>query len=415
MSSPAASLEVLVAWELGGNLGHLLRTEPVARALRERGHAVTWAVPDPAAAMPLLAGGWREVLRIPRPVLPTRDDPACYADILAAHGFGTDAMLSDAMAAWSRLLAHVRPDAMLVDHSPLALLAARLHRVPALHLATGWESPPAHPHLPILRPRSDDADAAVGAVEAAMLERVNRLCRQHGAPTLEVLAEVFRAEATLLATLPEIDHFAPRPDRPWFDAGDPRRQPVYVGPLYSGDTGDVAEWPVEGVPKVYVYLQRGEATGAVLRALEHTRASVIAVVPGAEGVPAHPSRRLHRATVRLHEVTREADLVVCHGSHGVVAASLLAGAPLLVLPSQFEQGLMGERIQALGAGLVVPDARADGAMRIAIDRLLHEPRHREGALAVAQAYRGFDPQGVARRVAWTVEDMAHRFSPRMER
>ena len=414
MSGAPARLDVLVAWELGGNLGHLLRTKPVASVLSERGHAVTWAVPDPAAATALLDGQWREVLRVPRYVLPTRQEPACYAEILAAHGFGDDAMLSDAMSAWSRLLAHVRPDVMLVDHSPLALLAARLHRVPALHLATGWESPPAYPHLPVLRHGAEgSAPAAVRALETRLLDRINRLCRKHDAPTLDMLAEIFRAEATLLTAVPETDHFAPRPDRPWFQAGDPRRQPVYVGPLYSGDSGAEPEWPVADAPRVYVYLQRGEAAGAVLRTLEQTRTSVIAVVPGADGIPIHSARRLHRTPVKLDQTLREADLVICHGSHGVVAASLLAGVPVLVLPSQYEQGLLGERVQALGAGLVVPIDHVGDSLRVAIDRLLREPRHCERARAIAESYRGFAPNGVAQRVAWTVEDMGHRFSPRL--
>ena len=57
---------VLVVWEHGGNLGHLARLLPVARALRERGHAVVFAVAQPRAVAPLLAGAGVTIVQAPQ-------------------------------------------------------------------------------------------------------------------------------------------------------------------------------------------------------------------------------------------------------------------------------------------------------------------------------------------------------------
>ena len=41
---------ILICWELGGNLGHVMRLLPLARILRVQGHAVTWAFGKTRAA-----------------------------------------------------------------------------------------------------------------------------------------------------------------------------------------------------------------------------------------------------------------------------------------------------------------------------------------------------------------------------
>ena len=62
--------------------------------------------------------------------------------------------------------------------------------------------------------------------------------------------------------------------------------------------------------------------------------------------------------VRLTEASRECDLVICHGGHGTVAASLLAGRPVLVLHLQLEQLLLANNIVRLGLGKTVnPDSK----------------------------------------------------------
>ena len=51
----------------------------------------------------------------------------------------------------------------------------------------------------------------------------------------------------------------------------------------------------------------------------------------------------------------QADLVICHASHQMTAQALLAGKPLLLLPTHVEQTLNARRVERVGAGIsVVP-------------------------------------------------------------
>jgi UDP:flavonoid glycosyltransferase YjiC (YdhE family) len=86
----------------------------------------------------------------------------------------------------------------------------------------------------------------------------------------------------------------------------------------------------------------------------------------------------------LPRVVRGASAVVCHGGHGTVAASLGAGAPVLVWPAGGNTAQIGSRVAWAGAGLMLP-ARFAGAdpLRWAVRRLLGDSRFAERAGRIA--------------------------------
>jgi len=122
---------ILFAWELGGNLGHVMRMRTVARALRERGHDVSLhKEPSPRSSAPDL----------PR-------EPASYPEILLHYGFADPAALTDGVRRWRSLYAQAAPDLIVFDHAPTALLAARGLGIPRVLLGTGFAFAAAcHPH-----------------------------------------------------------------------------------------------------------------------------------------------------------------------------------------------------------------------------------------------------------------------------
>ena len=94
-----------------------------------------------------------------------------------------------------------------------------------------------------------------------------------------------------------------------------------------------------------------------------------------------------------------ADLVVCHGGQGTLAAAALAGKPVLVLPTQLEQAMAARRVQACGWGLALePSARVPAPGPV-LQRLLHEPSFAQVARAVAQRHAGSSPEQTAQRAA----------------
>lgn len=87
------------------------------------------------------------------------------------------------------------------------------------------------------------------------------------------------------------------------------------------------------------------------------------------------------------EVLRHASAVVTHAGHGTVIKSLAAGVPVVALPLGRDQLDNAARVVARGAGLRLKPSAKPEAIAAAVRRLLHEPRHREGAGRMAERLR----------------------------
>jgi UDP:flavonoid glycosyltransferase YjiC (YdhE family) len=85
------------------------------------------------------------------------------------------------------------------------------------------------------------------------------------------------------------------------------------------------------------------------------------------------------------DVVAVADIVVCHGGSGTVLGTLAAGLPQVVVPLFADQPYNAQRVEAVGAGLVV-EPRAE-AIRAAVLRILEDNSFRLSARLMAAEIR----------------------------
>jgi MGT family glycosyltransferase len=85
----------------------------------------------------------------------------------------------------------------------------------------------------------------------------------------------------------------------------------------------------------------------------------------------------------LSDLLPLADALVTNGNSESVLAGLLAGRPVVVLPSIWDQAEMAWRVQETGTGLRLSPRRATPQdLRVAVQRVLHEPAFRQNAAAM---------------------------------
>lgn len=389
---------ILLAWELGGNFGHLSRLLPLARLLCQHGHEPIFAVRDLATAS-IMIGREFPVLQAPlppgvdkRPVV-----PVSHADILAEAGFGSKDTLGGMLHAWQGLIGLFGPDVIVAQFAPTAIVAARQASIPTVCPDTGFESPPQVSPFPCFRPWLKVSHERLLEKEANLLSIINAACNGNS----RSLNAALRADLTLLTTLPELDHY-------------PGRQGGrYIGPLFQVDEGEKVNWQSERDKRIFVYLRPFPELPVVLNDLKNTGAEVIAAIPGVEtNVEAAFSSEYFRIIPRqgrLDALLPQADLVVSHGGHGLVSASLLQGVPSLVIPTMIEQWLTACNLEGLGAGLGITREllRKRGCSGL-LSCLLTEAAHKEQATALATKYQAYDQQKTISRLACTVERMAKK-------
>jgi len=107
-----------------------------------------------------------------------------------------------------------------------------------------------------------------------------------------------------------------------------------------------------------------------------------------EALGAAPANFTVRESVDQLEALRGASLFITHGGMNSVSEALWHETPLLVFPQHGDQQLVAARVEELGAGLTLGTAdAAPERLRALADRVLAEPRFRDGARKVAESFR----------------------------
>ena len=173
-----------------------------------------------------------------------------YAETLNRVGYLDVDVLFSLIEAWRGLLRLVGPDLVLADHSPTALIAARLEKMPPAAIGSGFFAPPRVSPIPGIQPWRDIPEETLVKSEAAVVRRINQVIDRHGGEKLEQLSDMFDLADNFLTILPEFDHY----DRP---AQVGHSAPEYCGPLdMPVESGDVP-WPAGEGDRVFVYFRTG--------------------------------------------------------------------------------------------------------------------------------------------------------------
>lgn len=389
---------IALIWELGSDYGHIGRFLPIAQALRSRGHRPVMILRDISRADEMLTPHAIEYLQAPLWLLPVKGlpPPANFTESLFLFGFLSPAGLLSVARAWRQLLALLKPDLLVFDHAPTALLATRGMGLPRLVTGNSFSVPPATRPLPAYRWWEPAPDRArlIGA-EARLVASANQVLAALGAPALGQVSDLYQAEATLITGIPEMDVYGPR------------AQECHVGPINTLAHGVAPNWPGIAKTRVFAYLKpHYPLFERTVQALADSGASVALFAPGLPGKEASrlstPNLAFSERPLHLGEVRARCDLAVCH-SGGTMDVMLGAGKPLLMLPIQMEQSMTSRRVEDLGCGLTYTPDQAPRRIGALVTELLGSPRYGEKAREYAQ-----------RNAAFTQEAALTRFISRCE-
>ncbi|MGQ0587582.1 MAG: glycosyltransferase [Gammaproteobacteria bacterium] len=376
--------KVLLAWELGGNYGHLVALRALARELKRQGHACTFAVRDLGSAQGFLDPALGPLVQSPVRLTsgPNRvRRQLSYASLLHNIGFNDPVGLAGRIQAWRTLYRALGTEFLFADHSPVALIAARTLGIPAACIGNGFTVPPVQSPFPSFvssRAKrgilpSDVPDSVLLANEAAVLKELNHALALLKLKPFALLQDIFRGASPALFTYAPLDHY------------DVPRAETYRGlPDYS--YGARPQWPSGKGPKVFAYLTPNASLPVVLKALKQSKARVLLRIPGALPDAANDALRpgLSFVTEPVHfrQAAESCDAFVNYGAHSTVAEFLLAGKPGILVPDLHERILTARRTAGMGAALSVRATRVAPIGR-ALERVIDEPAARRAASAFA--------------------------------
>jgi UDP:flavonoid glycosyltransferase YjiC (YdhE family) len=374
---------ILLAWELGGNYGHLVALRALACALKRQGHDCVFAVRMLGPAQEFLDPELGPLVQAPVRLVPGARrvrTQLSYASLLHNIGFNDPVELAGRIQAWRTLYRALQTEFVFADHSPVALVAARTLGIPAARMGNGFTLPPVLSPFPAFRPRAAVPQDVLLRNEAAVLKELNHALALLKLRPLPLLQDVFRGTAAALLTYAPLDHY------------EVERPEAFRGlPDYS--YGQRPKWPDGKGPKIFAYLRPSPALPVLLKALQKTRARVLLRLPGGLADMARdcarPGFALAPGPVHFRAAAESCDALLNYGAHATVTEFLLAGKPTIIVPDLQERMLTARRAAGLGAAITV---RATGVapVRRALEQALDDAGPRRAAQAFAARHARHD-------------------------
>lgn len=392
--------KLLYAWEFGNALGHMGAFLPLARALVARNHDVRFSLAQVDAAATLLhphGFRWVQSPNVTERHRPT--PPLSYADMLLRLGYDHPDRLMGLVVAWRELLQLAGTQLVLPDHAPTAILAARTLGIPVLTYSYGFCVPPPLAPTPNMRPWLAIPTEQLGKVDGVVLASINTVLENFSLAPLRCIADLFAVAEPALMTFPELDHYL-----------HCRGTAAYWGCLLSSISGTPPVWPPQGKPRIFAYLRREvRHADALLAALGQSGYPSLVVFPDiAQDMlarHAYANLRISRTPLETTALMQETDVAITYGGHGLTAAFLLAGKPLLLLPGHLEQFLLARQVEQMGAGLLVDPEKPATDLPDRLRRLATDRRFAANAGAFAQKYAAFTQEKIAANLVRRIEEI----------
>ncbi len=396
---------IVFVWEFGGGLGHIQYDLPLAKVLKERGHEVICIMKHVIDTGKIFGDHEIKIIQAPLWQVTVKQLPTSYSypETLFNLGYLVRGGLLSMVKAWQNLLDPIKPDLIVADHAPTALIATHDSNCKRVLYGTGFFSPPRKNPMPSVIPWVKAPDGLIEHSEKKALQTINNVLEELGSPLLQQLYNLFEVDEDFLATFQELDHYQDR---------EPAR---YWGPVLSHAGGESPKWPETAYSKkIFCYIKPGYPHfEELLNGLQRVEASVIVYAPEVveEIIRKHQTGNLlfYKKPVDMQKVCKETDMLVCHAGHGTVAFTLLYGKPMLLLPEhgQIDQILTARNVIRIKAGLMLNTREKTRDFKGLIQKVLTKPQFTENARKFARKYEDFDRESQIVKIAERCEELMH--------
>jgi len=344
---------ILCVWELGSNLGHLTNLKLFIDSALVSGHSVTLAARELQNVRTIIDSAEVRIFQAPYLRKKQRQGlPAIisYPQLVLRQVFGSEQELEGLYLAWNSIFDTVKPDLVIYDHSPTALVASLGKSWAKWVVGSGFLVPRGdHKFFGVFpgAPQTPENDQHLAATEKSLLNIINSVLGKQVGHEIECFEACFKqCDEQLLLTIPELDHYGAR------------AKGSYLGVKHL--TGGAApSWPEPSThragPKIFLYVSDVMNVSALLGQLVKSGSRLL--VYGRELSPDMLKKyqnvvHFSSSPIDLQAVWKQTDYFINHGNHGSALQAFVAGVPQLMIPTHQEQLMFAKRIEMNGRGII---------------------------------------------------------------
>jgi len=403
---------ILYAWGYAANLGHINFFLQIVKKLQAKGYNIRTTMPffthNSSHITNILIENELVFLDIPNIQIKINDEKiGSHVELIQQQScFRTEDDFQYSFKSWLTLFKEEMPDLVICDFAPVALLTARQLGIPTVLFDLGFFVSGAHQILPsfvdfpissLQTFHNAPLTNAEKKSEERLLEIVNATFSVLNFPPLEKFTDFYKADKTLWLNHPELFPFT-------------HTNTSFSGIATREDSGIVCPWKLNRFesPKIFAYLKQDDpASMIIIQALKyHKNLDVIVYIPNchSEIKRAYDSDNLiiEYEPLNISQILENADLIINNTDTDLIAQSLLAGKPLLLAPTSFEQCLNTNRAVKLGAAIRMQPEVTHTSVMQGVFTLLGNGYYTVSARAFALKYKPIDAEMVADTIIETI-------------
>lgn len=374
----------------GVTLAHIVRPLALAKALPSDEYEVFFAC-DPRYRRMIENEGlvWEEISSM------TSDE--FLKRLAAGEPIYTYARLKDYVLEELKLLERIKPDLIVSDFRVSLGVSAESLKIPYICLINVyWSAYSALifpvPELPIVKVLGPKLVKVIFDTFSVLflffhMKGFNKLRKEYGLPPVTSLKNMYtHGTWTLYLDLPSLVPIYSLPKNHQY-LGPVCDMPHVPQPEWWG------QWPTD---KPIIYLSFGSSGDISLlelfkRTLSQMKVTVLVTTSGRFKKEDFPTNFYVADYLSGLEVAKIAQVFVTNGGSGAIYQALTYGVPILGFPSNMDQFFLMERIERLGAGILVRPSKANQKIIVeSIEALLSQPHFKEVAGGLGEHIRKLD-------------------------
>jgi len=394
--------KILFTWECGAGIGHLSTYVKLIDLLIQDKHEILFLVQNVASAQKVF-----EAKDVQIGQAPIRKEnleggvapPKSYSHVLRNQGFASKDGLLGRVKSWRFIYETWKPNVIIFDHSPTAVLASHFYKKAKLVMSgNGFSLPP--DHSPMKPFETSDKMVTVDLLkeEQYLLEdHINPCMRHFGGPVFEHLNEIFKPDDRWLHCFQELDHY------------QDRENDVHLG-VDIEIRGIKPVWPARSGPRIFAYLKPNKLVEPLLLALKELAYPTLIygdqLPPFFESHFSSPTIKFSHKLLDISVVAEDAQLAITNANSGTTTHFLLKGVPVLMVPLHIEQYLSAVSIKRMNCGEYITEKSDKNVIQYFIKELVQKDSlYRQKACEFATKYKSVETDNVTEIMYRRVEEL----------